>query len=85
LTPEAVVLPLQYAVAEKTRRDPGFGGGCGSLSPCFAEKRESSIVSSYSHTSPPTTKIVASALRQPEYASITRNQRGLPPPEAAAA
>src|SRR5258707_12094548 len=75
-TPDAVVLPLQYAVAEKRSRDPGIGGEGSTAGRSRAAKRESRIVTSYNHTNPTTTTTVASTFRHSELARIiTRNVR----------
>src|SRR5881397_2380979 len=53
--PEAVVVPLQYAVAEKSRRAPGTGAP-GSTTPEDAPQGiRSNVVASYAIISPPMT------------------------------
>src|SRR5512139_1030423 len=62
-TPEAVVLPLQYAVAVNWRRAPGTGV-VGSTSFWLHGHTESMVVASYSSTNPVTATRVASSVRQ---------------------
>ena len=64
-TPEAVVVPLQYAVASNCSRAPGVGSLVPSISSaCRAANRESETVASYSSTNAVTRKSVGSAVRQ---------------------
>src|SRR3954453_4616122 len=64
-TPEAVTMPLQYAVALKASRAPGSGRAAVS---CSVAKRatylESSAVTSYSDTKPTAAIAVTIVLRQ---------------------
>src|SRR5687768_16227142 len=62
-TPDAVVVPLQYAVALKVSRDPA-AGAVGSTAPWRAALRESIVVTSYSSTNVTIATMVASSLRQ---------------------
>src|SRR5438876_5599719 len=52
--PEAVVFPLQYAVAEKSSRAPGTGA-LGSTTPAPPHGSRSKVVASYVSISPPMT------------------------------
>src|SRR5258706_16356057 len=55
---DAVVVPLQYAVAEKSRRAPGTGA-LGSTTPCSAPHgSRSDVVTSYVINSAPMTTII---------------------------
>ena len=60
-TPDAVVSPLQYAVAVKCSREPGCGEAAVSAS---IAKRASRTVASYTNTKPTTAPRVATAFRQ---------------------
>src|SRR5262245_37675076 len=62
-TPDAVVVPLQYAVALKARRAPARGE-VGSTAPrAAAASRESNVETSYRNTKPTTHTKVTSSLR----------------------
>src|SRR3954453_11940849 len=64
LTPEVVVVPLQYAVAPKSSVVPGRGDGSVVRARRVRAKRESRILVSYSNTKAVTTASVASSFRQ---------------------
>ena len=64
-TPEAVVSPLQYAVAENCIRAPAWGSTVVSVTVVtLASDLESRVWISYSNTNTVTTHNVASAFRQ---------------------
>src|SRR5438128_2617753 len=64
-TPEAVTIPLQYAVAVNARREPGSGSTDASCSIASrATYLESSAVTSYSETKPIAAIAVTIVLRQ---------------------
>ena len=72
-TPDAVVVPLQYAVAPNVRRVPGAGSGPTSAAgPSRRPKRESRIRVSYRNTKAvTTTERRETALRQQESREIS--------------
>src|SRR3954471_16277330 len=72
-TPEAVVIPLQYAVALNAARDPGIGGAAVSRNVAWrAAYLESRVVVSYSDTKAPTATAVTSDFRQKDPEMITQ-------------
>jgi len=76
LTPDAVVVPLQYAVALKSSRLPARGWASVTPSAAGMANRESRIVASYSHTNPTATTDVASTLRQKDREMFSTRQPG---------
>src|SRR4029079_14538086 len=71
VTPEAVVAPLQYAVALNCRRAPGTGS-VGSTGLALQGHTESIVVASYSNTNPVIATRVASSVRQFEREIVRR-------------
>src|SRR5688572_16482478 len=61
-TPDAVVVPLQYAVAVKSWREPA-AGRVGSTTPGGASLRESDMLISYANTKPTLATSVTMSLR----------------------
>src|SRR5881409_708379 len=73
-TPDAVVTPLQYAVALNASRAPGIGTAVVSRSTaCRAAYFESSVVTSYSETKPITATTVTTLLRQKDLEMIMQS------------
>src|SRR5476649_1657595 len=66
-TPDAVTMPLQYAVALKASLEPGIGrADVSCMVACRAAYFESRIVVSYSDTKPTAATKVTTAFRQKE-------------------
>src|SRR6187399_3165165 len=79
VTPEAVVEPLQYAVAVNAIRDPGGGGPLSVNSFWMTLYCESKMRISYRNTNPTIKATTAMAFRQKEYARIIENGRSHQP------